>query len=619
MREFESHWQEDGSIKESAPGWAKYRADMVRAFPSPFRGKDDPLAREVYKAVTLLDQLKPAPGGAGEAGGAVFLGKRSELAYTLEGAKSTKLGASMRDVSAVIADAIGMFEGMPNWGHPLSMCNVIPQANTASIVAAMLADVFSPNLIEGEYAWNVHRAELESVGMLADLIGWEGKKAGGIYTYGGSGCWTYGVKYALSRVLPDSRYKGVRTDAKVICSQQAHYSMQNSTDWMGLGMDNIVRIESDFRTNQMDLEHLEEVLRDLHGRGVPVASVVCTMGTTDANAFDPVEEIKALVGKYPNKAPFGKTLIYCDAVIGWSWLAFRKYDFAANSLGFSKELLPHLQGNARALAGVVHADAVGVDLHKTGWSPYSSSIFMYRDAHDFESRLCRPTSPYLQSRGVYNPLDYTLEVSRSACGALAGWATLQFLGYEGLQAVLGGILENKLYLRQHLDGEPDMACANREEYGLSTLLRVYPRDVNGDAQYARELAEPAAAGELAKHNALQQAVGDKLWEWYREGKAIGGELTPYLSYSTGFRQVEYAPGAGEQRGVVYAIKIFPMNVHVTARSMRQSLVAIKAARDAVLAEGGGALHENGDHKRRGHRHRHDPWATGPASRSAVKG
>ena len=116
-----------------------------------------------------------------------------------------------------------MFNGLGNWGSPLTMCNVLPQGNTAAIMASMMAQVFAPSLIEGEYSWNVQRAELESAGMLGDLIGWNPLNTGAIYTWGGSGCWTYGVKYGLTRVLPNSRTKGVRTDAKIICSQQAHY------------------------------------------------------------------------------------------------------------------------------------------------------------------------------------------------------------------------------------------------------------------------------------------------------------------------------------------------------------------------------------------------------------
>ena len=142
----------------------------------------------------------------------------------------------------------------------------------------MLPLIFAPNIIEGEYAWNVHKAELESAGMLADLFGWEPAKAGGVYTYGGSGCWLYGLKYALTRVLPESREKGVRVDGKVLVSGQAHYCRQNATDWTGLGMDNVIVIPTDPETNQMDLAALESVLKDLTAKNIPVIEVVCTMG-----------------------------------------------------------------------------------------------------------------------------------------------------------------------------------------------------------------------------------------------------------------------------------------------------------------------------------------------------
>ena len=68
---------------------------------------------------------------------------------------------------------------MPDVSSPLTMSNVWPQHNNASIIASMLPLIFAPNIIEGEYAWNVHKAELESAGMLAELFGWEPTKADG--------------------------------------------------------------------------------------------------------------------------------------------------------------------------------------------------------------------------------------------------------------------------------------------------------------------------------------------------------------------------------------------------------------------------------------------------------
>ncbi len=242
------------------------------------------------KVVKLIDNLRPT-GPQDKA----FLGDSSALTYTYPDVKNARIPEKSSSLDEVMAECVKMFNGMPDVSSPLTMSNVWPQPNNASIIASMLPLIFAPNIIEGEYAWNVHKAELESEGMLANLFGWEPTKAGAIYTYGGSGCWLYGLKYALTRVLPDSRSKGVRTDGKVLVSSQSHYCRQNATDWTGLGIDNIVVIPTDPDSNTMGLMALEATLADLTSKGIPVIEVVCTMGTTDANAFDPVADVRRLL------------------------------------------------------------------------------------------------------------------------------------------------------------------------------------------------------------------------------------------------------------------------------------------------------------------------------------
>ncbi|WP_298348519.1 pyridoxal-dependent decarboxylase [Runella sp.] len=560
-----------------APQWAKFRLDMLRSFPSPYKNERDSLADGIEDAIRQLDQLKPEKNG-----GPAYLGTNPALTIDFEDIKDSYLSPKMNTSTEVIRQVIKLFEGLPNWGHPLTMCNVNPQGNTAAIVAAVLSEIFAPNILEGEYAWNTHQAELESGGILANLAGWEPKKSGCVYTYGGSGCWTYHLKYALTRVLPDSRKKGIRTEAKVICSQQAHYTMLNSTDWMGLGMDNIIRIKTDVNTNAMDTQHLEEVLRDCRDKEIPVASIVCTMATTDANAFDPVQEVRRLLDNYPNPEEYGKVLLYCDSVIGWSWIAFKNYDFKANPLGFSDAVLPYLEKNYNAVKGIFYADAFGVDFHKTGFSPYISSVFVYKNAEEFESLLSREVQAYLQPRSPYNPMNYTLEVSRAATGSMVGWATLKFFGHEGFQSVLGGILENKVYLQSQIAKKLEMVCVNSSDYGLVTLLRIYPAGVDAPSQFDLELTNPDFREELIKHNKLTHAIGDKLFEWFRSGKKINGQHTPYLSFSTGFRMAEYNRDLKDAKAVIYAIKMFPMNVYITPEVMSHALNCIIAARDEVV-------------------------------------
>jgi L-2,4-diaminobutyrate decarboxylase len=565
-----------GAAKKQAPKWAEYHTKMVSEFPSPFRGTKDPLALQIEKFVAMLDRLRP------EEGGPAYLGKSGALMYKYPDVKNVQINQQMGDLDTILGDVVKLFEGAPNWGNPLTMCNVIPQANTAAIIASMLSQVFSANILEGEYAWNVHRAELETAGMLGNLFGWDPLKTGALYTWGGGGCWTYGLKYGLTRVLKDSRTKGVRTDAKVICSQQSHFVQKNASDWMGLGQDNIVHVRTDVRTNQMDLAHLEEILKDFAAKKTPIAAVVCTMGTTDASAFDPIGEVRKLLDRYPNPSGYGKAILYADAVVGWSWIYFKDYDFEKNPLEFSDRVLPILKRNGQAMKGLSYADAVGVDFHKVGWSPYVSSCFLYKNAEEFESLHRWGGDAYLQVRTPYNPMYYTLEVSRTASGSLAGWATLKYFGMEGMQSILGGILETKYSLYDLLKAHSDLVCVNPDDTGLITLFRVYPKGIDASVQFEKELNQPASRADLLKHNKLTKAVGDKLFEWFRAGKKIGGKYTPYMSFSTGFRNTEYNRDGTDPDAVIFALKAFPMNVFVTPQIMQWALDCVRAARDEIL-------------------------------------
>ena len=564
------------AANEPMPKWAKYRTEMASEFPSPFRGTKDPLAEQIGKFVSRLDQLRP------EEGGPAFLGKSGALTYEYPAVKNIEINEEMSDLDTVLDDVVKLFEGAPNWGNPLTMCNVIPQANTAGIIASMLSQVFSANILEGEYAWNVHRAELETAGMLGNLVGWDPVKTGAIYTWGGGGCWTYGLKYGLTRVLPDSMVKGIRTDAKVICSQQAHFVQRNASAWMGLGMDNIVHVRTDVDTNEMDVGHLEEILKDFAAKKIPVATVVCTMGTTDASAIDPIGKVRKLMDRYPNPEGYGKAVLYADAVVGWSWVYFKDYDFEKNPLEFSDRILPILKKNGQAMAELSYADAVGIDFHKVGWAPYVSSCVLYKNAEEFEKLHHWAPDAYLQVRTPYNPMYYTLEVSRTASGSLAGWATLKYFGKAGMQAILGGILETKYYLYDLLAEQKDMVCVNPDDSGLITLFRVYPKDVDAREQYKKELTDVKSRADLIKNNELTKAVGDKLFDWFREGKQIDGKYTPYMSFSTGFRNAEYNREGDDADAVIYAIKSFPMNVFVTPEIMAWSLHCVQLARDEVL-------------------------------------
>src|SRR5262245_40789266 len=109
---------------------------MLSAFPSPFKSAADPLATAIGTAVRQIDDLRPA------ALGPAYLGTDPRLKINYDTVRSARIPKDMAEPSEVIRQVVGLFEGAPNWGHPLTMFNVVPQANTVAIIAGMLAQVY---------------------------------------------------------------------------------------------------------------------------------------------------------------------------------------------------------------------------------------------------------------------------------------------------------------------------------------------------------------------------------------------------------------------------------------------------------------------------------------------
>jgi hypothetical protein len=116
MHDFDRHWDDAGRASDAAPRWARYRADMLSAFPSPCRSESDPLARAIGQAVRLIDDLRPDPLGP------AYLGGNPALAIDFDAVKAARVASGMASAADVVGDVVRMFEGGPNWGHPLTMC-----------------------------------------------------------------------------------------------------------------------------------------------------------------------------------------------------------------------------------------------------------------------------------------------------------------------------------------------------------------------------------------------------------------------------------------------------------------------------------------------------------------
>jgi hypothetical protein len=169
---------------------------------------------------------------------------------------------------------------------------------------------------------------------------------------------------------------------------------------------------------------------------------------------------------------------------------------------------------------------------------------------------------------------------------MAGWATLKLFGHEGYQVMLGRIIEVGFFFRQLLKKDKNLVCVNPDNHGFVTLFRVYPKHIDAEEQYEKELNDPTYKNELRAYNLLQQRIANKLFSMLRdpEQKVLGWENPPYTSFTSGYRTTEYAPNEKDSRYSIYALKAFPMSPNSNEISMQVVRNYVLKARDLVIEE-----------------------------------
>lgn len=100
-------------------------------------------------------------------------------------------------------------------------------------------------------------------------------------------------------------------------SEDAHYSVQKLAAFMGIGADNVYKIQTDGR-GKLRAEHLEAEIRRAVDEGARPFMVSATAGTTVLGAFDPLEAVADLCEKYG-------LWMHVDAAWGGGALMSQKY------------------------------------------------------------------------------------------------------------------------------------------------------------------------------------------------------------------------------------------------------------------------------------------------------
>ncbi len=343
--------------------------------------------------------------------------------------------------------------------HPAALarmqCPPAPVAAAAELVVATLNQSLHA-WESGPFALELDRWVIEE---LASVVGYPAG-AGGTITAGGSISNLMAILVArdntararLGRTPFQDGMVAVGKRAVVLSSPATHFSIGRAAAITGIGEQEIIRVPTD-RVGRIIPGEVDRLLSELPADVLPVALIACA-GATDLGWVDDLPALAEVAHRHG-------VWLHADAAYGGGAL-------------FSESL-------RGLLDGIAEADSVTLDLHKFGWTPASSAIFLVRDATTLSEMDQASTTLNADDdkvAGFFGRYDTSVQATRRV-NALKIAVTMQSLGRAGMAAMVDTCHELALHAAARIAGEPGLQLAS--EPPLSSVVFRFLSDGDADA------------------------------------------------------------------------------------------------------------------------------------------
>ena len=467
----------------------------------------------------------------------------------------------------VIREMSQYFSGTTRWHHPYVMNNIKTPVNIVALAVIFNAIMIDPNLAGDTNCGQVAYAELEVIKYISVLIGWDWKKSGGYFTFGGTSTLLNAVKVSINKSISDVCVNGINEEVFIISSEQGHSAHADVCNWLGIGSENCFRIPVN-SNYQMDINKAESLICEKIESGKKWIGIIACGGTTIQTIVDPILDIYNMRKRIVRKYKLGYLPhLHVDSVVGWIWLFYSKYNFQENELNLSEEVLTKIYDLNRLISRVKYADSIGIDFHKTGFCPYASSLFLTKNSEEIYNLNNKKPVPLEKIEyGLYSPSTYTLELSRSSTGPLSALTTLKLLGYRGYQILLRDIMEGVCMLRKKIEEDCTLEVINADTNGTCILFIIKPQGINMEYKQF-----PYENVEIVKEIALYNYK----FYLYVLSKIKEEKIDFFIDYSSGYEKTRN----GFHMGVLKMQTFNPMLSLNRAERLAKQIIKLKSEFD----------------------------------------
>ncbi|RWR03602.1 2,4-diaminobutyrate decarboxylase [[Pantoea] beijingensis] len=360
--------------------------------------------------------------------------------------------------------------------HPQCVAHLHCPSLVVSQAAEVLINATNQSMDSWDQSPSATIIEIKLIEWLRTQVGYQSGDAG-VFTSGGTQSNLMGLMLArdafFARQGHSIQQDGLVGDLrkiKVLCSENAHFSVQKNMALLGLGYQSVRLVKTD-RFARMDVNDLAEKLAQAKSAGEQVMAIVATAGTTDAGAIDPLRAIAELAAQ-------NQVWLHVDAAWGGALLLSEKY--------------------RNYLDGIELVDSITLDFHKQFFQTISCGAFLLKEARHYE--LMRYQAAYLNSefdeaQGVPNLVSKSLQTTRRF-DALKLWMGLEALGQKQYAEIIDHGVTLSQEVARYIDEQPLLELVMQPQLA-SVLFRFRPDGVvEGDTTVAL----------------LNQRIGDALLE-----------------------------------------------------------------------------------------------------------
>lgn len=239
---------------------------------------------------------------------------------------------------------------------------------------------------------------------------------------------------------------------RMYTSAQAHSSVDKGVRITGIGIQNLVKIETDEQFALVP-EKLEEAIQQDIQNGYTPLCVISTIGTTSSSAVDPIKEISAICKKY-------KIWHHIDA------------SYSGTAL-----MLPEMRWMSE---GVEDADSFVVNPHKWMLTHFDCSAFFVKDKNALINTFSI-LPEYLKTeedKQVNNYRDWGIPLGRRF-RALKLWFVMRNYGVTGMQEMLRNHIAYGQWLKEEIEQTPGFELLAPVPLNL-VCFRLKPAGINDE-------------------------------------------------------------------------------------------------------------------------------------------